>query len=131
MSQALEPWSYGIYAGGQSILVGAKSGLTLAPEGGAHQSITNPIDRAGAARVRCLGAGPRPGARVVLPGRDGSGGRQQVVAGGYRQPDDHALAEQEVTRAEFGQSMDLTDAYRIHHVDTGSIADAALTMLGS
>ena len=40
--RALEPWSYGIYAGGQSILVGTPSGVTLAPEGGAHQSITTP-----------------------------------------------------------------------------------------
>jgi len=40
--RALEPWTYGIYAGGQSILVGTPSGVTLAPEGGAHQSITTP-----------------------------------------------------------------------------------------
>ncbi|MGH3248027.1 MAG: transketolase-like TK C-terminal-containing protein [Trebonia sp.] len=38
----LEPWTFGIYAGGQSILVGTPSGVTLAPEGGAHQSITTP-----------------------------------------------------------------------------------------
>ena len=42
LSRALEPWSYGIYAGGQSIIVGTPSGITLAPEGGAHQSITTP-----------------------------------------------------------------------------------------
>ena len=42
VSRALEPWSYGMYAGGQSILVGTPSGVTLAPEGGAHQSITTP-----------------------------------------------------------------------------------------
>ncbi|MFG1607764.1 pyruvate dehydrogenase [Actinoplanes sp. NPDC049265] len=42
ISRALEPWSYGIYAGGQSIIVGTPSGVTLAPEGGAHQSITTP-----------------------------------------------------------------------------------------
>lgn len=42
VARALEPWSYGIYAGGQSILVGTPSGVTLAPEGGAHQSITSP-----------------------------------------------------------------------------------------
>ncbi|KPC61789.1 pyruvate dehydrogenase, partial [Streptomyces sp. NRRL WC-3753] len=38
----LEPWQFGIYAGGQSLLVGTPSGVTLAPEGGAHQSITTP-----------------------------------------------------------------------------------------
>lgn len=42
VSRALEPWSYGIYSGGQSIIVGTPSGVTLAPEGGAHQSITTP-----------------------------------------------------------------------------------------
>lgn len=31
---------------------------------------------------------------------------------------------------EFGQSSVLDDAYRIHHIDTGSIIDAALTLAG-
>jgi pyruvate dehydrogenase E1 component len=42
VSRALEPWSFGIYSGGQSILIGTPSGVTLAPEGGAHQSVTTP-----------------------------------------------------------------------------------------
>ncbi|GAA2249585.1 pyruvate dehydrogenase [Actinomadura luteofluorescens] len=42
VARALEPWSFGIYAGGQSILIGTPSGVTLAPEGGAHQSIVTP-----------------------------------------------------------------------------------------
>jgi len=42
VNRALEPWSFGIYAGGQSILVGTPSGVTLAAEGGAHQSIITP-----------------------------------------------------------------------------------------
>ena len=42
VTRALEQWSFGIYAGGQSILVGTPSGITLAPEGGAHQSIVTP-----------------------------------------------------------------------------------------
>jgi pyruvate dehydrogenase E1 component len=42
VERALEPWSFTIYAGGQSILVGTPSGVTLAPEGGAHQSIKTP-----------------------------------------------------------------------------------------
>ena len=42
VARALEPWSYGIYAGGQSILVGTPAGVTLATEGGAHQSIKTP-----------------------------------------------------------------------------------------
>jgi pyruvate dehydrogenase E1 component len=42
VERALEPWSFSIYAGGQSILVGTPSGVSLAPEGGAHQSIKTP-----------------------------------------------------------------------------------------
>ncbi|WP_233574021.1 transketolase-like TK C-terminal-containing protein [Amycolatopsis panacis] len=42
VERALEPWSYAIYAGGQSILIGTPSGVSLAPEGGAHQSIKTP-----------------------------------------------------------------------------------------
>ncbi len=42
VGRALEPWSFGVYSGGQSILVGTPSGTTLAPEGGAHQSIYTP-----------------------------------------------------------------------------------------
>ena len=42
VGRALEPWSFGIYAGGQSILIGTPSGVSLAPEGGAHQSIVTP-----------------------------------------------------------------------------------------
>ena len=42
VGRALEPWSFGVYAGGQSILIGTPSGVTLAPEGGAHQSTVTP-----------------------------------------------------------------------------------------
>ncbi len=42
LGRALEPWAFGHYAGGQSIIVGTPSGVTLAPEGGAHHSVTTP-----------------------------------------------------------------------------------------
>ncbi|GAA2359554.1 pyruvate dehydrogenase [Saccharopolyspora halophila] len=42
LGRALEPWSFGVYGGGQSILVGTPSGVSLAPEGGAHQSVHTP-----------------------------------------------------------------------------------------
>lgn len=42
VERALEPWRFGMYAGGQSILVATPSGVTLAPEGGAHQSVITP-----------------------------------------------------------------------------------------
>jgi len=52
VGRALEPWSFGIYAGAQSILVGTPSGVTLAPEGGAHQSIITPS--IGIEQPRCI-----------------------------------------------------------------------------
>ena len=42
VERALEPWSFGIYGGGQSILVGTPAGVSLSAEGGAHQSIKTP-----------------------------------------------------------------------------------------
>lgn len=42
VTRGLEPWSFGVYGGGQSILIGTPSGVTLAAEGGAHQSIITP-----------------------------------------------------------------------------------------
>jgi pyruvate dehydrogenase E1 component len=42
VTRALEPWAFGVYGGGQSILVGTPSGVTLAAEGGAHQSVITP-----------------------------------------------------------------------------------------
>lgn len=42
VERALEPWSFGIYAGGQSVLVGTPAGVSLASEGGAHQSVKTP-----------------------------------------------------------------------------------------
>ncbi|ORW69498.1 transketolase-like TK C-terminal-containing protein [Mycolicibacter senuensis] len=56
VERALEPWSFGIYAGGQSILVGTPSGVTLAAEGGAHQSIKTPS--IGIEQPNCVGYEP-------------------------------------------------------------------------
>ena len=254
--RALEPWSYGIYSGGQSILVGTPSGVTLAPEGGAHQSVTTPS--IGLEQPGCIAWEPAFAQdlewcllyameRVGVPGGTSSYFRlstrpidpalaqvptdpplaerrwQQARAGGYRLPAQHPAAEEDVTLVgvgaimpetvaaaaslaaegvnagvicltspdlvfrsfqqrgrreagvggsivdelfpashpaplvtvldghphtlaflagvrgdrirclgvtEFGQSSGLEDAYRIHHIDTGSIVDAALTLVG-
>jgi pyruvate dehydrogenase E1 component len=45
-----------MYAGGQSILVGTPSGVTLAPEGGAHQSVVTPS--VGVAQPGCVAFEP-------------------------------------------------------------------------
>jgi pyruvate dehydrogenase E1 component len=256
VSRALEPWSYGIYSGGQSILVGTPSGVTLAPEGGAHQSVTTPsigleqpgciawepafaqdlewcllhaMDRVGVpggtSSYFRLSTRPVDPALAGLPAEPALAERrrQQAVAGGYRLPAGHRPEEEDVTLvgvgaimpevaaaaatlaaagvnagvvcltspdlvfrsfqqrgrreagagggivdelfpasrpaplvtvldghphtlaflagvrgdrirclgvSEFGQSSGLDDAYRIHHIDTGSIVDAALTVTG-
>ncbi len=52
ITRALEQWSFGLYAGGQSILVGTPSGITLASEGGAHQSVITPS--IGIEQPRCI-----------------------------------------------------------------------------
>src|SRR4029078_8322801 len=74
VGRALEPWSFGIYAGGQSILVGTPSGVTLAPEGGAHQSIITPS--IGLEQPQCVAWEPAFGqdlewALLVAPARFG------------------------------------------------------------
>jgi pyruvate dehydrogenase E1 component len=43
VARALEALIYGVYQGGRFILAGTPSGVTLAPEGGAHQSVVTPV----------------------------------------------------------------------------------------
>ncbi|HZN90526.1 MAG TPA: hypothetical protein VFB44_16215 [Thermoleophilaceae bacterium] len=107
VGRALEPWAFGIYAGGQSILIGTPSGVSLAPEGGAHQSIVTPsigIGQPGCTAwepafgqdlewtlLHALGRLGRPGGesayfRLSTRPIDQSladGSREQVLAGGY------------------------------------------------
>lgn len=42
IARALDALIYGLYAGGRFIIVGTPSGVSLAPEGGAHQSVVTP-----------------------------------------------------------------------------------------
>ena len=138
VSRALEPWSYGIYAGGQSILVGTPSGVTLAPEGGAHQSITTPS--IGLEQPGCIAWEPAFGQdlewclleamrKVGVPGGTSSyfrlstrpldpalaklpvdpllveRRRSQAVAGGYRLPTIHDPRDEDVTLVGVGAIM--------------------------
>jgi pyruvate dehydrogenase E1 component len=109
VARALEPWSFGIYAGGQSILVGTPSGVTLGPEGGAHQSVVTPsigIEQPGCVAwepafgrdfewtfLHALSQLGRPGGssayfrlstRPIDQAAAGSASREHVLAGGYR-----------------------------------------------
>jgi pyruvate dehydrogenase E1 component len=108
LARALEPWSFGIYAGGQSILVGTPSGVTLGPEGGAHQSVITPS--IGIEQPGCVAYEPAFGqdlewillhalSRLGRPGGESAylrlstrpidqslhtGTRAEAIAGGYR-----------------------------------------------
>jgi pyruvate dehydrogenase E1 component len=109
VARALEPWSFGMYAGGQSILVGTPSGVTLGPEGGAHQSVITPsigIEQPGCVAwepafgrdfewtfLHALSRLGRPGGssayfrlstRPVDQALAGEADRAHVLAGGYR-----------------------------------------------
>ena len=69
VGRALEPWSFGMYAGGQSILVGTPS-RGLARAGGRRAPVDrHAVDRDRPARVHLLGAGLRPGPRVDAAAR--------------------------------------------------------------
>jgi pyruvate dehydrogenase E1 component len=109
VARALEPWSFGMYAGGQSILVGTPSGVTLGPEGGAHQSVTTPsigIEQPGCVAwepafgrdfewsfLHALSRLGRPdgesayfrlSTRPIDQALAGEASREDVLAGGYR-----------------------------------------------
>ncbi|HEX3736671.1 MAG TPA: pyruvate dehydrogenase [Solirubrobacterales bacterium] len=96
LNRALEPWSFGIYAGGQSILVGTPSGVTLAPEGGAHQSIVTPS--VGIEQPRCVAWEPAFGQDLEWALLEALGrlGRPDGSSAYFRlstRPVDQALAE--------------------------------------
>ena len=57
IARGLDALNYACYQDARFILVATPSGITLAPEGGAHQSIAEPLDRHGAGRPRRLRAG--------------------------------------------------------------------------
>ncbi len=95
VNRALEPWSFGIYAGGQSILVGTPSGVTLAPEGGAHQSISTPS--VGIGQPGCIAWEPAFGqdlewALLDALGRLGRPGGESAYFRLSTRPIDQALA---------------------------------------
>jgi pyruvate dehydrogenase E1 component len=95
VNRALEPWSFGMYAGGQSILVGTPSGVSLAPEGGAHQSIITPS--VGLEQPRCVAWEPAFGQDLewTLLAALGSLGRPDGTSAYFRlttRPIDQSLA---------------------------------------
>lgn len=131
VTRALEPWSYGIYAGGQSILVGTPSGVTLAPEGGAHQSIITPS--IGLEQPGCVAWEPAFAAdlewtllhamsRVGVPGGTSSYFRLST------RPIDPALAEPpaDAALAERRRAQAVAGGYRLR----GSASTDEVTLVG-
>jgi pyruvate dehydrogenase E1 component len=96
VGRALEPWSFGLRAGAQSILVGTQSGVTLAPDGDAQQSIITPS--VGLEQPRCIAWEPAFGQDLewTLLAALGRLGRPDGVSSYFRlstRPVDQALAD--------------------------------------
>ncbi|MEA2145943.1 MAG: pyruvate dehydrogenase component, partial [Solirubrobacteraceae bacterium] len=127
----LEPWTFGIYAGGQSILVGTPSGVTLAPEGGAHQSIITPS--VGLEQPRCVAWEPAFGQDLewTLLHALSRLGRPDGTSGYFRlttRPLDQALAAVPEDRAkrERRRRQALAGGYRLRSAEHSPV----ITLVG-
>jgi pyruvate dehydrogenase E1 component len=131
VNRALEPWSFGMYAGGQSILVGTPSGVTLAPEGGAHQSIITPS--VGLEQPRCVAWEPAFGQDLewTLLHALSRLGRPDGTSGYFRlttRPLDQALAAVPEDRAkrERRRRQALAGGYRLRSAEHSPV----ITLVG-
>jgi pyruvate dehydrogenase E1 component len=131
VGRALEPWSFGIYAGGQSILVGTPSGVTLAPEGGAHQSIITPS--IGLEQPRCMAWEPAFGQDLEWALLDALSrlGRSDGSSAYFRlttRPIDQALADlpEDPEARELRRRHALAGGYRLR----SARATPAVTLVG-
>ena len=70
IARGLDALIYALYVKARFILVGTPSGVTLAPEGGAHQSTITPSLGIELPGLRALRAGLRPGGRLDAAGGD-------------------------------------------------------------
>ena len=132
VNRALEPWSFGMYAGGQSILVGTPSGVTLAPEGGAHQSIITAS--VGLEQPRCVAWEPAFGQDLewTLLAALGQLGRVDGTSAYFRlstRPIDQALAAvpDDPAAREERRRHALAGGYRIR---TGASPEVTLVGVG-
>lgn len=142
--RALEPWTYGIYAGGQSILIGTPSGVTLAPEGGAHQSITTPsvgLEQPGLVTYEPAFAIDTEWTLLASLGRLGRPDGTSAYLRLSTRPVDQRLAEVPVdpVARERRREQVVAGAYRLRHTDDpmvtiaamGAVIPNALTAAGS
>ncbi len=132
VARALEPWSFGIYAGGQSILMGTPSGITLAPEGGAHQSVITPS--IGVEQPRCVAWEPAFGQDLewTLLAALANLGRTEGSSAYFRlstRPIDQALSllPNDAEKLELRRQAVLAGGYRLLETQ----ATAEVTLVGS
>ena len=139
INRALEQWSFGIYAGGQSILIGTPAGVTLAPEGGAHQSIITPS--VGLEQPRCVAWEPAFGQDLewILLHALGRLGRPDGTSAYLRlstRPVDQALAAvpEDPGARERRRAQVLGGGYRLRSPSgdggDGGPGDARVTLVG-
>ncbi len=130
VSRALEPWSFGIYGGGQSILVGTPSGVTLGPEGGAHQSVTTPsigIEQPGVTSWEPAFAQDFEWTFLHALGRLGRPGGTSAYFRLSTRPIDQSLAHP-VEDRELRRSQVLRGAYKLRAAEG---ADVAIAVMGA
>jgi pyruvate dehydrogenase E1 component len=134
VNRALEQWSFGIYAGGQSILVGTPAGVTLAPEGGAHQSIITPS--VGLEQPRCVAWEPAWGQDLewVLLHALGSLGRESGTSSYLRlstRPVDQELARMpgDANGRELRRRQVLAGGYRVR--ESVGVPEVSLVGMGA
>jgi pyruvate dehydrogenase E1 component len=136
VGRALEPWSFGIYAGGQSILIGTPSGVTLAPEGGAHQSVITPS--IGLEQPRCVAWEPAFAQDLewILLHALAQLGRPNGTSAYFRlstRPVDQALAHlpAEAHAREERRAQVLSGGYVLRRADGGGPAGVTLVGTGA
>jgi pyruvate dehydrogenase E1 component len=127
----LEPWSFGIYAGGQSILVGTPSGVTLAPEGGAHQSITTPsigIEQPGCVSYEPAFAIDTEWTLLACLAQLGKPGGSSAYLRLSTRPVDQALAAVPTDPAarDLRRRQTVAGAYRLRHTPSPQVTIAAM-----
>src|SRR4051812_5966059 len=130
VERALEPWSFGIYAGGQSILVGTPSGVTLAPEGGAHQSITTPsigLEQPGCVSYEPAFALDTEWCLLAALGRLGRPGGASAYLRLSTRPVDQALADvpEDSAAREQRRRQVVAGAYLLRH----DVSDPGITLV--
>jgi len=135
VNRALEQWSFGMYAGGQSILIGTPAGVTLAPEGGAHQSIITPS--VGLEQPRCVAWEPAFGQDLewvllsALSGLGRDGGESAYLRLSTRPVDQGLAAVPPAGGArEARRRAVLAGGYRLREAEGGARPQVTLVGMG-